>query len=103
MISSVLWLRKGVAARQPEKYELDDKEYERISALAQEQLDDARTDLEEAQEGKADKKIKTTDGGERSDDDDDDLSKYNLDDYDEENSHTINKGEYNIRRSWLLF
>ncbi|CAJ0825394.1 10394_t:CDS:2 [Entrophospora sp. SA101] len=31
MISSLLWVRKGAAAEKPEKYELDDKEFERIS------------------------------------------------------------------------
>lgn len=30
MISALLWVRKGVAADEPKKYKLDDKEYERI-------------------------------------------------------------------------
>ena len=35
---------QGFAAEEPKKYVLDDKEYERISKLAQLQLDDARED-----------------------------------------------------------
>lgn len=37
-----------MAAQQPSKYVLDDKELERVSALARIQLEDARTELERA-------------------------------------------------------
>ncbi|CAG8787284.1 3232_t:CDS:2, partial [Dentiscutata erythropus] len=39
MISALLWIRKGATAEKPEKYELDDKEYERISKLTAAQLE----------------------------------------------------------------
>ena len=41
-------VKRGVAARNPEKYVLDDKELERVSALARIELDDARKELERA-------------------------------------------------------
>lgn len=48
MISALHWIRRGVAAQHPEKYDLDDKEYQRISALAASQLQDAKADLADA-------------------------------------------------------
>lgn len=36
----------GVAARNPQKYVLDENELERVSALARTELEDARTELE---------------------------------------------------------
>ncbi|CAG8722258.1 39042_t:CDS:10 [Gigaspora margarita] len=46
MISALLWIRKGAAAEQPEKYELDDREYERISKLTAAQVETAKSELE---------------------------------------------------------
>jgi periodic tryptophan protein 1 len=48
LISAVSWVRRGVAARNPEKYVLDDKELERVSALAKIELEEARVELERA-------------------------------------------------------
>jgi periodic tryptophan protein 1 len=48
LISAVSWVRRGVAARHPRKYILDDKELERVSALARIELEDARVELERA-------------------------------------------------------
>ena len=48
LISAVAWVRRGVSARNPEKYVLDDKELERVSALARIELEDARIELERA-------------------------------------------------------
>jgi hypothetical protein len=48
LISAVSWVKKGVAAQHPAKYVLDDKELERVSALARIELEDARTELEKA-------------------------------------------------------
>jgi len=48
LISAVAWVRRGVAAQHPEKYILDDKELERVSALARIELEDARIELERA-------------------------------------------------------
>lgn len=48
LISAVAWVRRGVAVQHPEKYVLDDKELERVSALARIELEDARIELERA-------------------------------------------------------
>jgi periodic tryptophan protein 1 len=48
LISAVSWVRRGVTAQHPEKYVLDDKELERVSALAKIELEDARVELERA-------------------------------------------------------
>lgn len=48
LISSVSWVRRGVASQNPNKYVLDDKELERVSALAKIELEDARVELERA-------------------------------------------------------
>ncbi|KAG0164519.1 hypothetical protein DFQ28_005773 [Apophysomyces sp. BC1034] len=77
MISAIHWVRKGVAAQHPEKYNLDDKEYERISKLAAEQLEDAKEDLQEAMA--VDEEMKAAPSQDKND-----LSEYNLDTYDEE-------------------
>ena len=48
LISAAAWVRRGVSAQNPQKYVLDDKELERVSALARIELEDARTELERA-------------------------------------------------------
>lgn len=48
LISAVSWVRRGIATRHPEKYVLDEKELERVSALAKIELEDARVELERA-------------------------------------------------------
>lgn len=50
MITATAWVPRGFSARFPERYEFDDKEYDRIAALARIQLEDAKEDLEEAQD-----------------------------------------------------
>lgn len=50
MVTATTWVRRGVAAQFPEKYELDEEELNRISELARVQLEDAKTDLKAAQE-----------------------------------------------------
>jgi periodic tryptophan protein 1 len=52
MITATTWVPRGFAAPAPSRYVFDDDEYERISKLAKLQLDDAKEDLEEAQEEK---------------------------------------------------
>ncbi|KAJ3820754.1 WD40-repeat-containing domain protein [Lentinula raphanica] len=144
LISSIFFIKRGVARRNPEKYVLDDRELERVSALARIELEDAQVELRRAHE--AAKRMGRSDGdgdgdgegeeeggdgeGEggdeggdgdgdegdwvdededamdvdseppktkqasktatQNDDDDDDLSKYNLDEYDND------EGEDNI-------
>ncbi|KIP11071.1 hypothetical protein PHLGIDRAFT_100387 [Phlebiopsis gigantea 11061_1 CR5-6] len=48
LISCVAWVKRGVSAQHPEKYLLDDKELERVSALARIELEDAKKELEMA-------------------------------------------------------
>jgi hypothetical protein len=52
MITAASWVPRGFAAPFPQKYTLDEAEFERIAELAKLQLDDAQEDLKEAQEGK---------------------------------------------------
>ncbi|KIM39925.1 hypothetical protein M413DRAFT_187619 [Hebeloma cylindrosporum] len=109
LISAVSWVPRGVSAQHPQKYVLDDKELERVSALARIELEDARVELERAHlaaqsMGKGAEGDEADDNG--GDDDDeanwvdeedesmdvdsealpksktDDLAEYNLDDYD---------------------
>ncbi|KAG6851135.1 hypothetical protein H0H93_001015 [Arthromyces matolae] len=110
LISAVAWVRRGVSEQHPQKYVLDDKELERVSALARIELEDARIELERAHEaamamGKGAEEEEADDHEDDNDeanwvdeDDDamdvdsapnkpknnDDLSQYNLDDYDDD-------------------
>lgn len=54
MITAAQWVPRGFAAPFPQKYTLDEAEYERIAELAKLQLDDAEEDLKEAQEKEGD-------------------------------------------------
>lgn len=49
MITATTWVRRGVAAPFPERYEIDEAEINRISELAKIQLEGAKTDLKQAQ------------------------------------------------------
>ena len=51
MITATTWVRQGYAARYPTKYAFDEDEFNRISKLARLQLDDAKDDLADAQNG----------------------------------------------------
>ena len=94
LVLATTWVRRGVAAQFPTKYDIDEAELNRISKLAKLQLEDAQEDLNFAQ--------RTTRGaGEGNSDDvedespsnaifgsasqeDDELGEYHLDDYDKE-------------------
>lgn len=52
MITTTSWVRRGVAAQFPTKYEINEGEMERISKLARVQLEGAQEDLKAAKEGK---------------------------------------------------
>jgi periodic tryptophan protein 1 len=49
MITATTWVPRGFAAPFPSRYQFDEDEYDRISKLANLQLEDAKDDLEEAQ------------------------------------------------------
>ena len=66
-------VRRGVAARHPTKYVLDDQELERVSALARIELEDARKELEQAHKA-AQSMGKGAEGDEADDADEDDES-----------------------------
>lgn len=82
MISSSCWVPRGFAAEFPEKYELDDVEMERITKMAQLELEDAKDDLEEAE--KTEKNTNLQEQAEI----DDDLKEYDLENYDNEGEET---------------
>ncbi|ELU40613.1 transducin family protein/WD-40 repeat family protein [Rhizoctonia solani AG-1 IA] len=50
LISSIAWVRRGVAAENPERYNLDEKELERVQKLARIELEDAQIELQRASE-----------------------------------------------------
>ena len=60
-------MKRGVSAQNPAKYVLDDKELERVSALARIELEDAKTELARAHEA-----AKTMGKGAEGDEGDDD-------------------------------
>lgn len=57
MITTATWIRRGVAAAFPTKYELDEAELGRISKLAKLQLEAAKEDLHAAKSGELDEDI----------------------------------------------
>ena len=93
MTLATTWVRRGVAAQFPVKYEVDETELGRISKLARLQLEDAQEDLNTAQ-GTADQEDNSSDSDAEGEDQvngnattesagqDEDLKEYNLDDYD---------------------
>ncbi|KAG8864785.1 hypothetical protein FRB96_003371 [Tulasnella sp. 330] len=50
LISCTTWVARGVAQQNPKTYDLDEKELERVSALARMNLEDARAELAQATE-----------------------------------------------------
>lgn len=105
MTLAARWVRRGVAAEFPQKYEVDEAELGRIEKLARLQLQDAKEDLDAAQHKSAnddddeDSEDDDEDAGAptgvsngsksngpagKDDDDDDDMKEYNLSDYDED-------------------
>lgn len=68
MITTSAWVRRGVAAQFPTKYEIDEEEMGRISKLARMQLEDAQGDLASAREGKGDEESMDEDNKEGEDD-----------------------------------
>lgn len=90
MTLATTWVRRGVAAQLPVKYEVDEAELGRISKLARLQLEDAQEDLNAAQGLTQPRSDDSEDDSTGKDEtkptsrsrNDDDLEEYNLDDYD---------------------
>lgn len=75
MITAAQWVPRGFAAPFPQKYTLDETEYERIAGLAKLQLDDAEEDLKEAQEAGEETSNGKQDGADDKMEDDDESPK----------------------------
>lgn len=56
MITATTWVPRGFAAQFPQRYDIDEKEFERIADLARLHLEDAKEDLEEAEAAAGDDK-----------------------------------------------
>ncbi|KAI0576955.1 WD40 repeat protein [Pyrenophora tritici-repentis] len=85
MITATTWVPRGFAAPFPSRYQFDEDEYERISKLANLQLEDAKEELEEAQASEKSKNGTSSKASKKDDeDDDDDLKEYDLEHYDDE-------------------
>ncbi|KAJ5924374.1 RRNA processing protein Pwp1 [Penicillium verhagenii] len=101
MITTTTWVKRGVAAQFPTKYEIDEDEMNRISKLARMQLEDAKDDMSAAQgedtamdEDKKEEDVMKDDaeeeketskeGTELKTEDDDVLKEFDLDHYDSE-------------------
>ncbi|KAK6454832.1 periodic tryptophan protein 1 [Scheffersomyces xylosifermentans] len=87
MISSSCWVPRGFASEFPEKYELDDEEMERITAMAKLELGDAREDLQEAEAEDGEENEENGENSKKLGDQidlDDDLKEYDLENYDNE-------------------
>lgn len=68
MITATTWVPRGFAAPFPSRYQFDEDEYERISKLANLQLEDAKDELEEAQAEEKSKKNGTSGKAPKKDD-----------------------------------
>ncbi|CAI5759291.1 unnamed protein product [Candida verbasci] len=84
MISSSTWVPRGFASEFPEKYELNDEEMERINAMANLELNDAKEDLKVAEEQEEAQGKSSTSKLKDQLEIDDDLKEYNLESYDDE-------------------
>ncbi|PYI03772.1 rRNA processing protein Pwp1 [Aspergillus sclerotiicarbonarius CBS 121057] len=95
MITTSAWVRRGVAAQFPTKYEINEEEMDRISKMARMQLEDAQGDLKAAQDEAMEEDDDKKEGGDDAMEDDskdekkkdqateeDDLKEYDLDHYD---------------------
>ncbi|KAG8801767.1 hypothetical protein FRC18_007716, partial [Serendipita sp. 400] len=51
LVSALAWVKRGVAAEHPIKYEIDEKEVARVSELAREELEGLRGELDDDDDG----------------------------------------------------
>lgn len=71
MITASLWVPRGAAAENPTQYHVDEKELARISNLAKLQLEDAKDDLREAQNGQPERGEERSSSGEEEEEEED--------------------------------
>ncbi|CUA68510.1 putative WD repeat-containing protein C17D11,16 [Schizosaccharomyces pombe 972h-] [Rhizoctonia solani] len=72
LISSVAWVRRGAAAENPDKYNLDEKELERVQKLARIELEDAQVELQRASQAAREMENRSDEEGSDIDEDNDD-------------------------------
>lgn len=104
MITTTTWVRRGVAAQFPTKYEIDEEEMERISKLARMQLEEAQGGLKAARE-EAEKEDDDDEGKEKTDgamDEDDDKDKDAMDEDDDKEKKENDKKEEKKERDSIL-
>ncbi|WFD25018.1 rRNA-processing protein [Malassezia equina] len=102
MISSAAWIARGVAARHPQKHQLDEAELARVSKLTNMELGDAERQLAAASAAAAARGEEAAEDGwedvdeeeamEEDNADPNDLSRYRLDEYDEEPNQSVAMG-----------
>ncbi|KAG0152153.1 hypothetical protein CROQUDRAFT_650229 [Cronartium quercuum f. sp. fusiforme G11] len=76
LISSTIWVRRGVAAQFPQRYNLDEKEMERVAKMAGSRLEQVKQELAQAQIEEEKVDVEEMIGGE-SDEEDDKMKKEN--------------------------
>eukprot|EP00158_Paraphelidium_tribonemae_P004475 Partr_v1_DN26779_c0_g1_i2_m8467 putative periodic tryptophan protein len=79
MISAISFVPRGVARKTPEKFEMDDEEYQRIISMTEEHLNIANNDLTAAREADGEAVEEVID-----EEMDAELAEYQMDKYDEE-------------------
>lgn len=89
MISSTCWIPRGFAAEYPEKYEIDEEEMERINAMANLEISDAKAGIEESESNENDSEKKLKGDLEL----DDDLKEYDLEHYDDNENEDEASGQ----------
>jgi len=113
LISSAVWVKRGIAKQHPQKYNLDQNELERISRLAgnrltllknehkpeEEEEEEEIVDVEEMIAGEEDEEWTDQDSAPEQDkmeldEKEDEMALYNLHDYDKEESKGISMGAF---------
>ena len=107
MISALCWVKKGAALSTPEKFQLSDEEYERIQNEMGVQLQDAKLELNDFQETMEVEDSDTEDMAAQDTNEKDnieetskepgDLSIYNLDNYDDEETFDTDQEPVGIK------
>jgi len=80
MITTTTWVRRGVAAQFPTKYEIDEDEIQRISKLARLQLEEAKGDLKAAEDEGNSESANDDDNDDAMKDDDEEETKAQISD-----------------------